>query len=149
MRKFILIIVFAAFGASLSSAGEIKASDLGGANVVGVLGKRLGVRIMIEGEQDQAGLLANPLKVTTVDGVRLQHSVAIEVRGGITIRKEVNYKLEDYKICKGVHYKLEGYEAGEFSSLPGWLSPWIQQPFQYYPFFIVTKTIEPPMAAKP
>ncbi len=75
-------------------------------------------------------MLANPMAVSEIDGRPLKDSARIEIRGRLQIQK-------------GVHYRLEGYEAGEFSGSPSWLSPEAQQPFQYHGFFVVTKVIEP------
>ena len=98
--------------------------------VIGCLSKPLGTRTIIGGLLAERVLLANPLAVSEIDGQPLKDIVSIEIRG-------------DLRIQKGVHYHLEGYEAGEFSGAPTWLSPAVQQPFQYRSFFIVTKVIEP------
>jgi hypothetical protein len=98
--------------------------------VIGCLSKPLGTRTIIGGLLAERVFLANPLAVSEIDGQPLKDIVSIEIRG-------------DLRIQKGVHYHLEGYEAGEFSGAPTWLSPAVQQPFQYRSFFIVTNVIEP------
>ena len=86
--------------------------------------------MIIAGSFPEDVMLANPMAVSEIDGRPLKDSARIEIRG-------------KFQIQKGVHYRLEGYEAGEFSGSPSWLSPEAQQPFQYHSFFVVTKVIDP------
>jgi len=115
--------------------GDIPVSDLLQVErVIGVLGKPLGTRTVITGVQTPT-LLPNPLAVAQVDGQTLPNGAIIEVRGNVKLRE-------------GVRYRLEGYEAGEFTGSPVWLHPNIQQPFQYRPYFVVTRVLEAAAAGK-
>lgn len=95
---------------------------------IGLLGKRLGQKIVVQGTLAQA-LLSNPMDIDHVDGRALPNGVVLEVR---------NLDLK-----KNVRYKLEGYESGSFAGAPQWAMPGVQQPFQYRPSFIVTRVVQP------
>jgi len=104
----------------------ISVNDLLPSNVKGRLGKPLGTRTTIEGHYTSA-MLANPFKVTRIDGAAATNNVVISIRSKILLKE-------------GVSYRFEGYESGEFESAPEWLSPAAQQPFQFYSFFVVTSS---------
>ena len=117
-----------AAGPTQTRKGDIPVSDLLQVeNIIGVLGKPLGTRTVITGVEHPT-LLPNPLAVAQVDGHALPNGAIIEVRGNVKLRE-------------GVRYRLEGYEAGEFTGSPMWLHPNIQQPFQYRPYFVVTRVL--------
>ncbi|CAN5711392.1 hypothetical protein BH09VER1_BH09VER1_44400 [soil metagenome] len=135
MRTFPALLFLATI--SVGWAAPENVSDFSFAKMpVGRLGKPLGTRLVISGEQGGAVMLANPLTVSEIDGVALASPVAIEIRGGVGIKK-------------GVRYQLEGYEAGEFSGPPSWYNDRAQQPFQYHAFFVVTRMIAPTVAPTP
>jgi hypothetical protein len=138
-----LLIVASAFGSPGSTNVTI---NVGAAPVIGacistydfkskipygVLGKRLGTGVVIDGEYDHEDKLPNMLWIDAVDRVYRGAVLPIEIRG-IPI-----------KLRKGVHYKLEGYESGEFTGDPAWLCSSGKQSFQYRNFFVVTRAIEP------
>ena len=99
------------------------------ASVTGFLGKPRGSRIIIDGIMVNA-MLRNPLAVSAIDGRGLlaNRLNLIEIRG--------------VALQKGTRYRFEGYESGEFGGIPSWLQPEAQQPFQFRPFFVVTRVIE-------
>jgi hypothetical protein len=99
---------------------------------IGLLGKRLGAKIVIEGKMATRVLLSNPIAVERVDGNPLSHPLALTV---------LRFTLQPT-----VTYRFEGYETGSFEGPPQWLRPHAQQPFQYYSEFIVTRILEPATA---
>ena len=114
---------------SVLAGPAINVGDLQPGRVVGRLGKPLGTRTTIEGQYETC-LMSNPLAVTEIDGKEAATNILISIRGPLSIRQ-------------GVTYRLEGYESGEFGSSPAWLAPKVQQPFQFYSFFVVTAVMEP------
>lgn len=138
-----LLIVASAFGSPGSTNVTI---NVGAAPVIGacistydfkskipygVLGKRLGTRVVIDGEYDHEDKLPNLLWIDAVDRVYRGAVLPIEIRG------------TPIKLRKGAHYKLEGYESGEFTGDPAWLFSSGKQSFQYRSFFVVSRAIEP------
>lgn len=107
----------------------ISVTDLQPSNVKGRLGKPLGTRMTIEGHSTSAKF-SNALKVTRIDGSAVTNNLVIAIQSKIQIRG-------------GFAYRFEGYESGQFGSHPEWLSPHVQQPFQFYSFFVVTASLEP------
>ncbi len=110
----------------------IRISELIVARPIGLLGNRLGKRIVVEGTLAKRVMLANPIAITRVDDRALADVVNIEVTGDKALKLENN-----------INYKLEGYESGAFGGYPGWLAPEAQQPFQYHASFVVTRVIAP------
>jgi len=69
-----------AVGCSLLEKAAINVRDLNPpANVVGVLGKPLGTRMVIEGVQPEV-MPTNPLNVSVIDGLKLKNSVTITIQ---------------------------------------------------------------------
>ncbi|MCX6878343.1 MAG: hypothetical protein NTW21_31695 [Verrucomicrobia bacterium] len=131
MKTTIASLFVAALALCSLAGAESNVRDLNPpAKVTGYLGKPLGTRMTIAGVFAEDVMLTNPMAVSEIDGQPLKDNARIEIRGKLQIRK-------------GVRYRLEGYEAGEFSGPPSWLSPAAQQPFQYRSFFVVTKVIDP------
>ena len=73
-------------------------------------------------------MLDNPLAVSAIDGRLLTGPFLFEIRG--------------VRLPEGTRYRFEGYESGEFGGIPSWFQPQAQQPFQFKPFFVITKVIE-------
>lgn len=133
MRTIISIFAFLALSLCSLAIADTSVSDLNPpSRVKGRLGKPLGSRLVIEGALAERVKLSNPLLVSGVDGEALKQPVAIEIHGKIQIEK-------------GKQYRLEGYESGAFGSSPDWTvgENILQQPFQFYSFFVVTKVLEP------
>jgi hypothetical protein len=126
--NFIIMLLLAAYSVFPARGEDIKASELTPHQVIGVLGKPLGTRIVISGVETVG--MAPSLRVTETDGRAITNAVTIVVKGSL-------------KLQKGIHYKLEGYESGAFEGLPGWVAPNAQQFFSFHSFFIVTKILEP------
>ena len=97
--------------------------------VIGWLGKPLGSRTVISGTWTNA-MFANPIAVLEIDGKPTTNSIVMDIHTG-------------FRLKAGTDYKFEGYESGEFGSSPYWLNPTMQQSFQFYSYFIVTKVIKP------
>lgn len=117
-----------AWDRSAKAPSPIHVSELTMRPPVGLLDEPLGTRVLVEGRRAEWVLLANPLKITSVNGKPLATPVEIELSGIDQIKPNVNYKLE-------------GYESGDFAGDPNWLSPGVQQPFQYRPSFVVVRVI--------
>lgn len=134
----ILIAMTSYFASTLriSTAAEEEkpiqvAQLIAGPRPIGLLGKPLGNRVVLVGTLAEHVMLSNPLAVASVDGQKLPKVVNIESSG-----------LKDMK--PAVTYKVEGYESGGYWGDPEWLSPGVQQPFQYHAKFVVTHVIDPP-----
>ena len=128
--SILLTVIVAIGGCTTNHPRTISTKDiLYPVNVIGILGKPLGARVMIEGIRAEHIIKANPLEVSQIDGNKLDKPVCIQIQGEIEIRK-------------GIRYRLEGYEAGAFEGPPDWLGP-SQQDFQFREYFIVTEVIEP------
>jgi hypothetical protein len=108
----------------------LRIADLSSRPTVGVLGKYLGQREVIEGTQANHVMMANGIAVTAVNGEPLAEPVKIDLVGG--------EQLEP-----GITYKLEGFEAGGFTGYPVWAGQSAQQSFGFVPFFVVTRTLQP------
>lgn len=100
---------------------------------IGTLGAKLGDRLVIEGHYPiRPVMMGNPIFVEMIDGEKLSSPILISVIG----------LTDKFRIEQGIQYKLEGYESGRFGSVPMWIRPGGQQPFQYYPEFIVRQVLE-------
>ena len=113
----------------------IRVSEFSMRPTVGLLGKPLGTRLVIEGRQAEQVMMANPLAITKVNDRPLSEPVTLELS-------------EIEQIASGVTYKLEGYESGSFSGPPDWAAPGAQQPFQYHPTFVVVRVVAKGQAGK-
>jgi hypothetical protein len=105
-------------------------ADFSSRPTVGVLGKYLGQREVIEGTRAEHAMMPNGITVSTVNGRPLSERVQIEIVG-------------DVQLQSGVTYTLEGYEAGGFIGSPVWAKPDAPQTFGYFPIFVVTRTLQP------
>ena len=132
MKALCVSRIASCISACVLGGPTVSVNDLQPSNVKGRLGKPLGTRATIEGYYTPA-MLSNPLKVTRIDGVAATNNIVISIRSRIPLKE-------------GVPYRFEGYESGKFESAPGRLSPGVQQPFQFYSFFVVTHT-QPPAQA--
>jgi hypothetical protein len=110
---------------------RVRVSQLLGRPVpLGLLGKPLGSRAVVEGTRAEGVLLENALWVTAVDGQPLPQPANLELRGKV-------------RLAAGTRYKLEGYESGAFAGEPEWLNSRMQQSFQYRPSYVVTRVVQP------
>jgi hypothetical protein len=134
MKRYPPLVVLIALIAATTFAQaprkpEVTASQLaeGQVEVIGVLGKPLGIRMTIKGKAStRPGKSEFPLlEVTAIDGKALIKPILVGVQGA--------------KFKEGEEYTLEGYETGRFGSSAQWDSADSPQPvfFQFTTFFIV------------
>ena len=107
----------------------ISVEQLYSSNIIGILGKPLGSKMIVDAVCEDRTMLAAPLHITKVDGRSLPSVVDIEPLG-----KDLKH---------GIHYKLEGYESGAFVGDPDWYQPTDQALYHYEPEFVVTRIIDP------
>lgn len=125
----IAVALHAAVKMPATEPSSLLVSQLVGARPIGLLGKPLGSRLVVQGAMAQHVMLANPVSIESADGQPLKERVSIEV-SGCDLKPDVGYELE-------------GYESGAFQGEPEWHNPMVQQPFQYRPSFVVTRVIKP------
>ena len=123
------------FNTGIVASGEpqivlITVSQLQQQPPIGLIGKPLGSRVIVEGVVGRA-MMANPFSIARVDNKALPQPVLLDIRGIKPLKP-------------GIRYKFEGYETGEFSGVPGWAASIQDQCiFGYRGLFVVTRTIEP------
>ncbi len=99
---------------------------------IGLLGKPLGGKVVVEGTRAEGVLNENPLAITRVDGQPLAEIAKLELPGFEQLKPKTQYVLE-------------GYESGSFAGEPSWHNDRVQQSFQYRPTFVVTRVVQPTM----
>lgn len=109
---------------------QVHVSQFLGEPPIGLLGKRLGSKVVVEGKRAEEVLNENPLAVTIVDGQPLKEIAKLELPHFEQLKPKTPYVLE-------------GYESGSFAGEPTWHNSRVQQSFQYRPTFVVTRVIEP------
>jgi hypothetical protein len=113
-----------------ASAGSADVHSFRDQTPWGVLGKRLGTPVVIDGEYDDEAKLPNVLRVQRIDSIQRGAVLPLQI-------------LRTFQLRKGVHYVLEGYELGEFVSEPGWLLSSDKPSIKYRSLFAVTSVVEP------
>ena len=140
MKVILCAVLFAATASNAvptaAQAQPRSITDLQPHAVVGQLGEPLGTRLLVSGiRAEHVILMLSPLlAVSEVNKQKLDHPVAI----AINTLDGLQFELK-----AGTHYVFEGYETGELSGPPEWLTPGAQMPFQFRSLFVVTKVIEP------
>jgi hypothetical protein len=109
---------------------QVHVSQFLGELPIGLLGKPLGSKVVVEGKRAEEVLNENPLAITSVDGQPLKEIAKLELPHFEQLKPKTRYVLE-------------GYESGSFAGEPTWHNSRVQQSFQYRPTFVVTRVIEP------